>query len=139
MTCGALFAAPGALIRWTLSSWNGKLKSDRLGWLPIGTMTVNVVGSFLSIAAIALELRLEQRTVENGVEYGFGIMGILRAVKVGFAGSLTTVSSFVNEVATFMKCSKQQYRAYLYIIMTIGISCIVGVITYGLILEEVEE
>ena len=121
MVYATLLAPPGALLRWHLSGYNGTL-GGYWSWLPAGTMAANVLGSVMSIALIATEYV----TYNNS----FWFISTLRAVKVGFTGSLTTVSTFVSEVNGFMRNPRKQDHAYIYMAMTLGSSCFLAVLMY---------
>ena len=121
MMYATLCAPAGALLRWYLSVYNGSLPGS-WSWLPAGTLAANVLGSVLSIALISAEY------VTNA--NGFWFIATLRAVKVGFSGSLTTVSTFVSEVNGFMKNPRMQDQAYIYMVMSLGMSCILSVLMY---------
>jgi fluoride ion exporter CrcB/FEX len=127
MVYAMMFAPFGAILRWRLSDWNGKCTVPGWEWLPLGTLVVNVVGCIVSAFAVASEYR-HLELVNNEVEK-FWIVGTLRAVKVGFAGCLTTVSSFAAEVSGFMQSGSD--HAYPYILTTLGTSCLLGCIVYG--------
>jgi fluoride exporter len=120
-----LWAPPGALLRWKLgSSWNGSLAAD-WSWFPFGTWAANILGSMISITAIAIEY------ISPGG--GFWIVGTLRSVKVGFAGSLTTVSTFVAEIQGMTSKVETQDRGYIYMILTLLPSYILGIILFSVI------
>jgi fluoride ion exporter CrcB/FEX len=125
-SCYAMLLAPlGALTRWQLGKWNGKCSMDDWKWLPIGTLAANVAGSVISITMVATEFRV------GGLE-GFWTAGTLRAVRVGFAGCLTTVSTFVAEVAGFGDKTHQD-RAYAYAVISLSLSCFLSCIAYAII------
>lgn len=125
-TCYAMLLAPlGALTRWQLGKWNGNFSVDDWEWLPIGTLTANVIGCIVSISMIATELRV------GGLD-GFWTAGTIRAVKIGFAGCLTTVSTFVAEVAGFGD-QKKQDRAYAYATISLSLACFLSCIAYAMI------
>jgi fluoride ion exporter CrcB/FEX len=117
-----MWAPPGALFRWYLTGFNGALPGN-WSWLPAGTMTANVLGSVISIGLIAAEY------VTNS--NGSWVMASLRAFKVGFIGSLTTVSTFVSEVDGFLKNPRRKDEAYIYMVMSLGFSCLFSVLTYA--------
>lgn len=127
MVYAMMFAPFGALLRWKLSVWNGNCKIRNWEWLPLGTLTVNVLGSLISAVAVGGEYHhLNGRFSKNE---GFWLVGSIRAVKVGFAGSLTTVSTFASEVSGFMQSGSD--HAYPYIGVTLGISCVGASIVYA--------
>lgn len=124
MVFALIWAPPGALLRWQLGSFNGKLEGD-WSWLPAGTLAANIFGSTISITAIAMEYISPDK--------GFWKIGTLRAVKVGFAGCLTTVSTFVAEVHGFASKQQTQDRAYIYMMLSLLPSCILGLIIFAVI------
>lgn len=126
MWYSALWAPPGAMLRWYLSGLNKTLDGS-LSWLPLGTLIANVLGSIISISMIASELQTDMYSYFEG----YGTMG---AVKVGFAGSLSTVSTFVSEVTTLMKDFPRNYNGYIYIALSLFLSCLCGIVVYGWIL-----
>jgi len=132
MMYGMLFAPTGALTRWHLSGWNGNcnfLPND-WRWLPFGTFAANVSGSAISIIAVALEYRFD--TGYNNMDItNFWAVGTIRAIKVGFAGCLTTVSTFVAEVSGFMHGKTD--HAYPYIFVTLVSSCVIASWLFGII------
>jgi len=146
MAYSMLFAPPGALLRWKLSGWNGKLgtryvpirRLARWKWLPIGTLAANVIGAMVSISMIGLEYNLG---VSNGSSSGSGGGGFtnngfwdiatLRAIKIGFCGCLSTVSTFVSEVHKLTQI--RQDRGYKYIVITLGLSAVTSMIIFVII------
>lgn len=118
MMYSLLLAPPGALLRWYLSGFNGK-------WLPVpaGTLAANIIGSMVSITSIALEYVSPVK--------GFWRISTLRAIKVGFSGSLTTVSTFVSEANGFLQVRKTQNTGYLYIVSTLACACTLASIIYA--------
>eukprot|EP00978_Attheya_sp_CCMP212_P025823 scaffold83916_cov37-Attheya_sp.AAC.1 len=128
MIFAAIVAPCGALLRWQLGKWNGTFRWELWSWIPVGTLTANILGCIVSIVAIATELRFNQ----DG-DFSFWVIGTLRAIKIGFAGSLTTVSTFVSEVSLFMKSPMLPYRAYLYILLTLASCNAIGTLLYATI------
>lgn len=128
MVYAMLFAPIGALARWKMSGLNGKLRIEGWEWLPLGTFAVNVFGSMVSVGMVAGEYKLGPNHYYTN---SFWLVGSIRAVKVGFAGSLTTVSTFVAEVSGFMQ--KKTEHAYPYIVVTLSVSCAMSAIVYGAI------
>ena len=134
MIYGMLFAPTGALLRWHLSRWNGKCDflSQDWRWLPVGTLFANVFGSALSITMVALEYRIDTGlNLMDIMITDFWGVGTIRAIKVGFAGCLTTVSTFVAEVSGFMH--NHTDHGYPYILVTLVSSCVSSCLLYGII------
>jgi fluoride ion exporter CrcB/FEX len=126
MAYSMVYSTPGALLRWTLSGWNGKVDSLNWKWLPVGTLAANVVGAMVSISMMAWEYNLQ---VANAT--GFWGIATLRAIKIGFSGCLTTVSTFISEVHKLTLT--RQDRGYKYIIITLVTSCVVSMILFVVI------
>jgi len=124
-----LFAPFGAVLRWQLGRLNGCFTGG-LAWLPFGTLFANLLGSIVSIAMVCLELVMPWD--------GFWQVAALRATKVGFAGSLTTVSTFVAETNGFMNHPRTQDLAYKYMTTTLFTACVLASFTYVGILYGVE-
>jgi fluoride ion exporter CrcB/FEX len=117
MAYSMIFATPGALLRWTLSNWNGTFQWRDWKWLPIGTLAANVLGAMVSISMIAWDYNLQ-------IAGNSGYWGIatIQAIKIGFSGCLTTVSTFVSEVHKLT--SMRQDRGYKYVVITFTLSCV---------------
>ena len=72
--------------------------------------------------------------IEGSTAYDASVfwgVGTIRAIKVGFAGSLTTVSTFVAEITGFMNKTD---HAYPYIFTTISACCGIASFFYGTLL-----
>jgi fluoride exporter len=134
MIYSMLIAPTGALLRWNLSGLNGgkcTLLPEAWRWLPAGTFAANVIGSLVSITAIALEYRLQNSSNISFDATNFWSIGTIRAMKVGFAGCLTTVLTFVAEVSGFMQ--SRNNHAYPYILTSLCTSCLLSSILSGMI------
>jgi fluoride ion exporter CrcB/FEX len=134
MIYSMLLAPTGALLRWNLSGLNGgkcTLLPESWRWLPAGTFTANIFGSLVSIISVALEYRLQNNSSASFDATNFWSIGTIRAVKVGFAGCLTTVSTFVAEVSGFMQ--SRNNHAYPYIMTSLCTACLLSSIFYGMI------
>lgn len=123
-----LLSPLGALLRWKLSYLNGDyLNEESTSWLPLGTLLGNLFGSMVSITMVATEasspIFLHQSFFKG--------IGTVQAVKIGFAGSLSTVSTFVSEISVLQKQFPRNCRSYLYISLTIFLTCLFGIIIYG--------
>ena len=124
MVYSLLFAPFGAFTRWQLSSLNGSWTlAEDYAWIPVGTLMANVLGSCVSITMIGLQFRYTE--MQN-----FWVVGTFRAIRVGFAGCLTTVSTFVSEVHKFFHGHRHD-RGYFYVLITLGTCCILATIIYA--------
>ena len=98
--------ATGALARYWLSGW---VASAFSGFFPLGTLVVNILGSFLlgfgMQAMEAMPVSAEVRTM----------------LTIGFLGAFTTFSTFSYEAVTLLR-DGDWTRAMLYI----GLSFVLG-------------
>lgn len=85
----ALGGATGAVLRYMVSSWSIARFGEGFPW---GTLTVNLIGSFLIGVAVAL---LSSRLLEGDVWRPLIVVGLL--------GSLTTFSTFSLEMLGFLQ------------------------------------
>jgi fluoride ion exporter CrcB/FEX len=149
MAYAMLFAPVGALFRWHLSQYNipqqqennNNILAQYLGpsmnWFPYGTFIANFIGSMVSIICIAIEYNCTKNGYyyENDNYYDhtapFIVIGSLRAIRIGFSGCLTTVSTFVAEIHNFMRTKTD--HAYPYIFITLGTCSAAAIILYGFI------
>lgn len=116
----SLMAPSGTLLRWRLSELNGR--SKKWPWLPIGTLSANLLGCLVSALMVALPIVIDVEKYFGGV--------FLASLKGGLAGCLSTVSTFVAETVVLMNALPQHYYGYYYSIGTIVLACMVGVISY---------
>jgi fluoride ion exporter CrcB/FEX len=122
-----LFSTPGALLRWKLGAWyNGKLPIPTWAWLPLGTLLANAIGSIVSMSMIGWEFNLQISNVT-----GYWSIATVRAIKIGFSGCLTTVSTFVSEIHSLSNL--RQGRGYKYAIVTLVLCCCLAMIMYAVI------
>jgi fluoride ion exporter CrcB/FEX len=126
MAYAMVYATPGALLRWGLSGWNGTLNHRDWNWLPIGTLAANILGAMVSISMIGWEYNLGMADVS-----GYWAVATVRAIKIGFSGCLTTVSTMVSEVHTLTQM--RQDRGYKYILITLTMSCTLAMILFLII------
>lgn len=95
-----LFAPFGCVLRWLLSKLNTMERSLR--WFPIGTFAANMIACSVDFIIGGLT---------NRYNLGYWPMVILPAIRVGYAGAVSTVSTFIAEVrhilvTTSIKCTK---------------------------------
>lgn len=111
MAC--IFAPFGVILRWQLSvHLNG-----RHPWLPLGTLSANILASCVDAVADGVLLRT--------TSYWATVM--LKAVVLGFSGCLSTVSTFVAELYR----ERNIEYAYAYASVSV-VSCIsLGLAIYG--------
>ena len=83
-----LFAPFGCVLRWHLSKLNTR-DVKPLGWLPAGTFAANMTACIVDFIIGGLQ---------NRYSFGYWALVITPAIRVGFAGALSTVSTFVSEV-----------------------------------------
>lgn len=112
----------GTIIRWKLSILNGKW--SKYPWFPLGTWLANFTGSIISAALTAVSyLKLVS---------GEGSTTALAALSLGFAGSLSTVSTYVKETVELSdKNALYDKKAFLYSYGTILSCCFVGLLVYS--------
>lgn len=107
-----VFAPVGALTRWYLSFYNGKLPN-----FPIGTFIANVFGTIV-LASLAL--------VQSGVYMTTIGCSVVQGLADGYCGCLTTISTFVSEITALPR-----KNAYCYGFASVVVSQICMFIVLG--------
>ena len=120
MISSALLAPVGSLLRWKMLVWNGKWV--KYSWFPLGSFLANFIGCFVSSICIGMDYRM------NGSN-NLLLLGMIRSSKVGFAGSLSTISAFVTEFANMLK-GDHPIHGYLYVCISILCCGTVSAIAY---------
>jgi len=120
MWLNALFAPPGTLIRWKLSTLNGKLEG-KWKWFPLGTFMTNMGASIISALAKGLSVSMHLDGWSGAA---------VAAVKTGFAGSMSTVSTFVVEGWKIEKTYGHHAKGYYYTLGSLISACFLGLIVY---------
>jgi fluoride ion exporter CrcB/FEX len=127
----SLMSPAGALLRWTFSRLNSrKMRRGGVGrfdWVPWGTFAANIIGSVVSIFLIAVSYRLYNNDKD---EHPWAV-DFLNALITGFAGSLSTVSSMVKEIAILSENYPGHAKPYLYafgtttlaMLLSLGLYC----------------
>ncbi|MCM2321772.1 MAG: CrcB family protein [Oligoflexia bacterium] len=108
-----LFGSAGVLSRYGLDRAFLKLGSH----FPWGTLTINIVGSFLAGVGYVL-----------GVERGALPAELRTAVMVGFLGGFTTFSAFSLQAARLLE-ERHLGEAFLYLVVSPGLglgACLLG-------------
>ncbi len=117
----ALLSPFGTLMRWYLSSLNGSIKSTSLEWLPIGTLLANMIAVVVS-------------ALMQGVIHLFQpddlVSSFSQAIKVGFAGSLSTVSTFAAETIGLLRALPRHYWGWYYSFGTLLFGLVLGILSY---------
>jgi fluoride ion exporter CrcB/FEX len=125
-----LVSPVGALLRWRMSRWNNlRLGWKQFEWIPWGTFSANVAAAIISILAEATYSRYVSKDQANYVWW----FSALNAIEVGFAGSLSTVSTLVREI--FDLASKNPSRAYVYFMLTVLCSMLLSLAVYSPIMR----
>ena len=130
-----LMSPAGALLRWSLSQFNNsgcsRIQGRSFDWVPWGTLTANVVGAIISIVFVALGDHVihNQENEENWKNFLFG------AMKTGFAGSLSTVSSMVKEVVLLSEKYPGSAKSFRYAGGTTAVSMILSICLYSAIVR----
>ena len=121
MWCSALLAPLGTIMRWRLARLNGRLQ-DHWHWFPVGTFRANIIACLVSAIVSGL-LQSSQAWSPWGST-------ILYAIQSGFAGSMSTVSSFVVEANMLQKSFPHHAKAFLYMGSTLLLACALGLVVY---------
>lgn len=114
----------GALLRWRLAKYNASRGPwPQLAWMPWGTLAANLSAALVSVAAEVCE----SRYVHQG-EPGYAwISSVLPAIETGFAGSLSTVSTFVKEIVDM----PSPLHAHAYWIVSMVSAMLLGLAVYS--------
>ena len=94
-----------------------------MSWVPIGTLSANLLGSIISILFTAL---LDKEIVKDS---GW-TEALFFALISGLAGSLSTVSSMVKEIAFLNDDHMDQMRGQRYACLTCVTASLLGLIIY---------
>jgi fluoride ion exporter CrcB/FEX len=121
----ACLVAPfGTLLRWKLSTLNGKLKCNNMQWFPTGTFSANFIASIISAAINATLIR-------SPYVDSLWALNTVKSFSLGFAGSLSTVSTFVKEIVEMGDKNPQfDKKAFLYSHGTMLSCCCIGLAFY---------
>lgn len=101
----------------------------RWPWLPWGTFVANMTGAIVSITCQGLLDRYGEASTSEGMDT------LLFAIKTGFAGSLSTVSTLVKEVVTLEEKYPGHAKPFFYSVGTCVGGMTVGLMIYMLIVR----
>lgn len=103
----------GALCRYVLSQW---LSGIRFFNLPIGTLTINLIGCFLLGLFTALGMHHSQFFHLSEAQS----QALLLMLSVGFCGAFTTFSTFSGESIKTLEAGLV-WQALLYVLISVGV------------------
>ncbi|EIE22217.1 hypothetical protein COCSUDRAFT_42582 [Coccomyxa subellipsoidea C-169] len=117
-----LFGPFGCTLRWLLSKYNYKLPGH-WKWLPAGTFAANMIACLVDYLV-------------GGIGHRVGSLGywatiVLYAIRTGFSGALSTVSTFVAEVHAQMMLIPEVLHGYTYSIGSLVTAALLGILVYG--------
>lgn len=119
---GCLVGPPGVWARWYLARLNGHGfgRKGLLKWLPIGTLSANILAACLmaALSTISKAVNTKRCTI------------LVSGVQLGFLGCMSTVSTFVAEVYA-MRESRHGGRALAYVVATVLPSFVMGTLIYS--------
>ncbi len=129
----ALFAPPGTLLRWRLSLVNGKWgrDSELLKYFPFGTFFANILACVISASVAATMYVIDRDSDANSVNTTRTaiLMFLLKGLKSGFAGNLSTVSTFAKEIVLLSE-KRTVGPAYFYACVTVFSCCLMSLAFY---------
>ena len=120
-------APVGALLRWKLKDLNSRENSFSLfAWVPWGTFTANLFASLLSVVIVAIQLRYI-----STLDTPSWVSHLLGGTKIGLAGSLSTVSTLINEM-----WSLRWTRSLLYATGSLLAAMLLGLLVFSPIVRS---
>lgn len=117
----ALGGAAGAVSRWMMTTGVQRWLGHDFPW---GTLTVNVLGSF--VMGLLVLLFIER--FDPGPALRFGVL-------VGFLGAFTTFSTFAVETVGLVQ-DEAPLRAFLYVLASVG-ACVIAALAGMLVARQV--
>jgi len=125
----SVMAPFGAILRWRLSELNARPGFwKRLEWVPWGTFAANMIGAVISVVAEACEEKYDDPN-EPGHAW---LSTVLPAIELGFAGSLSTVSTFVKEIVEM----KSPLQMFIYTWGSLVLAMLLGLLFYSPIVRS---
>jgi fluoride ion exporter CrcB/FEX len=139
---GVILVAPlGALSRWKLSThWNtrplivcmGRQPLPALSWMPWGTFLANTIGCLVSILCTGI---LDRYNIKNDDDDDGWSYVILTAIRVGFAGSLSTVSTMIKEIVILQDKEPRSAQPTIYGTLSCLTGMTIGLVVYMLLVR----
>ena len=128
----SLLTPVGVHLRWKLAALNGRGigSSSKFEWMPWGTFTGNMLAVVCSVIIQAIQMK-HRISLED---YPY-ILALMVGMKTGLAGSLSTVSSFVKEVANLGTIHPTHAKSYIYTGATLLGGMFLGLILYSPIIR----
>lgn len=124
---GALLSPIGAIARWRLAILNGKVGIRGEFWFPTGTILANFIGCIIS--AICAAWAIVEAKNDSAQQWG---IPMLKAITLGIAGCLSTVSTFAKEcVELGEKNPPFDKKQCLYSFGTTFSCCLIGLVCYS--------
>lgn len=123
-TLPVLFGIPGSFLRYYLSKWFNNRKS--LSMFPVGTFIANISATLILSILIMVQRGQKNGQTHERIINNKNTCHIVQALGSGFCGSLSTVSTFINE-------AHQKDISYIlrYYFITIFCAYCLCVITLG--------
>jgi len=118
----ALLTPFGTFSRWYLSRLNGSITKQNWEWLPIGTFLANMIASIVSALSVAINSKVPPSYTLTSAFLG--------AIKSGYAGSFSTVSTFVAETTGLQHALPRYMWCYYYCFGSLFVALILGICCY---------
>ncbi|RYR47695.1 hypothetical protein Ahy_A07g033641 [Arachis hypogaea] len=111
----------GVWIRWFLARLNGRGlgRAGLFKWMPFGTLIANVSAACVMAALSTVKEAVNTKDCDT----------IVIGTQLGLLGCLSTVSTFAAEFNA-MRESNHPWRAYVYAIITMCASFVLGILIY---------
>ena len=121
----ALLSPLGTYYRWYLSRLNGSIRHEHWEWLPIETFLANMIASVVSAFVSALLV------LDGKNNYHQLAVVVAKAIQMGYAGSFSTVSTYVTETVGLMRALLRAFWGYYYGFGSLLCAFVLGVASYG--------
>ncbi|EIE20421.1 hypothetical protein COCSUDRAFT_43867 [Coccomyxa subellipsoidea C-169] len=117
-----LFGPIGCTLRWTLSKTNYTLPGE-WKWLPIGTFAANMLACTVNYFIGGTSSHLGKLSMWSTI--------VTYAIRTGFSGALSTVSTFVAEITAQFRVLPEKLHGFIYAVGSLFTGALLGVIIYG--------